>query len=161
MKGLIYGSALAAVALTFSTLSVQAADVTTPIARIVPAETSLPGSDTPQNATHHIALAVESADLAQLVLSLPADVKPPTAVQVTNQAGESVETNVTIAPQQVVINFTKPVPVGTTLAVSLQGVRRITSANVLVYEVAARRSGAKGLTPIGSASVRAYGPAQQ
>ncbi|MBW4695973.1 MAG: DUF2808 domain-containing protein [Lyngbya sp. HA4199-MV5] len=161
MKGLIYGSALAVIVLSFSTLSVQAADVTTPIARIVPAETSFPGSDTPQNATHHLAIAVQSADLSQLVLSLPADVKPPTAVQVTNQAEESVETKVTIAPQKVIINFTQPIAIGTTLEVSLQGVRRVTTANVLVYEVAARKSGAKGLTPIGSASVRAYGPAQQ
>lgn len=131
MKGLIHGFALAVVVLSLRTLSVQAVDVTTPIARIVPAETSLLGRDTPQNATHHIAIAVQSAALSQLVLSLPADVKPPTAVQVTNQAGRLVETKVTITPQQVAISFTNPVAVGTTLEVNLQGVRRITSANVL------------------------------
>ncbi|XGV97682.1 MAG: hypothetical protein ACAF41_01800 [Leptolyngbya sp. BL-A-14] len=161
MKGLIYSSAATLLLMSIITLPVQATEVNAPIARILPAETSLPGSDTPQNETHRLAIEVQSADLSQLVLSLPADVKAPTAVQVTNPSGELVETKVSITSQKVIINFTKPVASGTTLEVALQGVRRVTSANVLVYEVAARRSGSKELTPIGAASVRAYGPAQQ
>ncbi len=160
MKGLIYGALSVLLAGTIAVSTVRTASADTPIARLIPAEASLPGGDIPSSATHHIALTVQAAKLSQLVIRFPADITPPVSVQVTNQADELIETKVAIDQQKAVINFTHPVAMGTTLKVALKGVKRVTSANVVVYEVAARRTGDKGFVPIGSASVRAYGPAQ-
>ncbi len=161
MKGFMAGSLSILMTGFVATSMVWAAEVDTPIARIVPAETSLPGADIPSDATHHLAVEVQGTNLSQLIIRFPADIKPPTAVQVTDQAGALVDTKVAINQQQAVISFVKPVLPHTTLKVDLKGVRRTTSENVVVYEVAARRTGVDGVIPIGAASVRSYGPAQQ
>lgn len=111
-----------------------------------------------QNATHHFELHVEGNQLEQLTVDLPKGIEVSNDIVVTNQSGQKVDAAVSVSDRKATIAFAQPVSPGTTLSISLQGVRTPGLSNTWHYSVYGKSAGMTGIVPLGLVRIQTDSP---
>ncbi len=108
-------------------------------------------------ATHHFDVHVQGSDLEQLFVDVPKEVNVRNRITVTDQANKKVDATISINDNRIAIAFTQPVPTGTTLLVSMKGVRTSSlRGHTWLYPVYSRSVGINADVPIGIARIQTY-----
>lgn len=108
-------------------------------------------------ATHHFDVHVQGSNLEQLFVDIPKGINVRNRITVADQLNKKVDANISINDNRIAIAFTQPVPIGTTLSISLKGV----SVNSLqgrtwLYPVYSRSVSINANVPIGMARIQTY-----
>ena len=107
--------------------------------------------------THHFEVHVQGSDLSQLSFDVPEGIKVSDRIVVTDQSGKKIDANVSVNDRRVEIAFSQPVSNGTTLTISMKGVR--TSGylgRTWLYPVYSRSVGMTEDVRIGMARIQTY-----
>ncbi|MFQ4142610.1 DUF2808 domain-containing protein [Chlorogloeopsis sp. ULAP02] len=122
---------------------------------------AIPSVGNSTRATHYFDLKVQGNPLSQLLIDVPEGLMITRGIRVTNQSGEQVATNVTMNGKRATIDFAQPVATGTTIKISLQGVRTLypnsVNAPTWLYPVYGRSVGLTADIPFSLARVQIYG----
>ena len=165
MKKLIYAAAFT---LAMSTASVlNASSVPAALARGVMRETRAPHlvhsnahPDNPRllSATHHFEVHVQGGDLSQLSVDVPEGIKVSDRIVITDQSDKKIDATVSVNDRRVTIAFSQPVPTGTTLSVSMKGVKTPFSLqrHIWLYPVYGRSVGMTADVRLGLARIQTY-----
>lgn len=109
------------------------------------------------NATHHFELHVEGPSLSQLSIDVPEGIRIGREIEITDRAQKKVEATVSIQDRKAKITFAKPVPSGTTLSISMKGIRTSSYlGRTWLYRVSSQMVGLIGDIPLGTAQIRTY-----
>lgn len=166
MKKLIYAATFTLV-IPFGIASLQASSVPAALAGGVLRETRAPhlvhSNAHPNNArvpsaTHHFEVHVQGSDLSQLSVDVPEGVKVSDRIVVTDQSDKKIDATVSVNDRRVTIAFSQPVPSGTTLSVSMKGVRTQFSSQrrIWLYPVYGRSVGMTADVRLGMARIQTY-----
>lgn len=110
------------------------------------------------SATHHFEVHVQGRDLSQLFVDVPEGIKVSDRIVVTNNSGKKIDATVSENDRRVTIAFSQPVPIGTTLSVSMKGVKTSFSlrGRTWLYPVSGRSVGMTADVPFGLARIQTY-----
>jgi hypothetical protein len=110
------------------------------------------------SATHHFEVHVQGRDLSQLSVDVPKGLKVSDRIVVTDQSGKKIDAAVSVNDRRVTIAFSQPVPTGTTLSVSMKGVRTQfpSRRRIWLYPVYGRSVGMTADVRIGLARIQTY-----
>lgn len=156
MKKLIYATAFA---LVFAS-SVPAAWATgkpedTRFSHLVDTA-AYPNNASSRNATHQFEVHVQGRALSEISIDLPEGVSIHRGIEVTNQSGEKIDTQVSVNDRQATVVFSQPVPPDTVLSINMQGVDTAGIDNTWQYRVYAKKVGLSAEIPLGSARIQTW-----
>lgn len=110
-----------------------------------------------RQATHHFDVHVQGNDLEQLIVDVPEGIKVSDRITITDHSDQKIDATVSVNDKKVTIAFAQPVPTGTTLSVSMKGVRtRSLRGRTWLYPVYSRSTGINADVPIGMARIQTY-----
>lgn len=117
-----------------------------------------PNNARASSATHHFEVHVQGRELTQLSVDVPEGIKLSDRIVVTDNSGKKIDATVSENDRRVTIAFSQPVPIGTTLSVSMKGVRTPFSlwSRTLLYPVSGRSVGMTADVPFGMARIQTY-----
>ncbi|AFZ33454.1 MULTISPECIES: DUF2808 domain-containing protein [Cyanophyceae] len=110
------------------------------------------------SATHHFEVHVQGGDLSQLTIDVPKGMKVSDRIVVTDESGKKIDNTISVNDRKIAIAFSQPIRTGTTLSVSMKGVRSQLSllGRVWLYPVYARKTGMTEDIRIGMARIQTY-----
>ena len=110
------------------------------------------------NATHHFEVHVQGKELSQLSFEVPDGVEVSDRIMVSDQSGKKIDSTVSMKDKRATIAFSQPVPVETTLSISMKGVNTsiLSRGRTLLYPVSARSVGMTEDIRIGIAQIQTY-----
>lgn len=110
------------------------------------------------SATHHFEVYTQGSDLSQLSVDVPEGIKVSDRIVVTDQSDKKIDATISVNDRRVTIAFSQPVPTGTTLSVSMKGVKTPFSlqGSALLYPVAGRSVGMTSDVLLGIARIQTY-----
>lgn len=109
-----------------------------------------------RRATHHFDVHVQGSDLEQLFVDVPEGIKVSDRITITDQSDQKIDATISVN-DKITITFAQPVPTGTTLSVSMKGVRtRSLRGRTWLYPVYSRSVGINADVPIGMARIQTY-----
>jgi hypothetical protein len=107
------------------------------------------------NNHHIIRVMVVGMALEDLRLSIPPQMTKFNQVRVTDSSGRAIPAKIAASKERVAIVFDQPVQPGTTVSVTIDGIRAEQgSGEILLYGVTAKRVGLVGEIPIGTARIQ-------
>lgn len=98
----------------------------------------------------------ESKALSQLNISVPNNLTVRDDINVSNQAGREIDTDISINGSKIVLAFSKPVAPGTRLRVAMNDVKISGRTKSWLYRISTRLVGIDADLPIGIARFRTY-----
>ena len=108
-------------------------------------------------ATHHFKLRVAGYNLVELFINLPKGISVTRGIEITTQSGQKIDYTVSINNRRVTIDFAQPVSPGTTLSISLKGIRTSDYlGRTWLYPVSGRLDDIKVDIPFGIARIQTY-----
>ena len=110
------------------------------------------------NATQHFEVHVQGKELSQLSLEIPDSVNVSDRIMVTDQSGKKIDSTVSMKDKKATIAFSQPVPVETTLSISMKGFNTsiLSQRRTLLYPISARSVGMTEDIRIGTAQIQTY-----
>ena len=104
---------------------------------------------------HVIRVMVIGMSLEDLMIRIPSEMSKYGQVKVTDETGKAVPAKITASKNQVAIVFSQPVEPGHILEVDIPGVQAyLEEGSALLYGVTAKRVGASGQIPVGTARIQ-------
>lgn len=109
-------------------------------------------------ATHHFEVHVQGSDLSQISINVPEGIKVNDEIAVADQSGKKIDAAVSVNDRKFTVAFAQPVPSGTTLSVSMKGVRIPFSLqeSTLLYPITGKSVGMNAEGGIGTARIQTY-----
>lgn len=98
----------------------------------------------------------ESKALAQLSISVPENLTVRDNINVSDQAGRKIDTDISINGSKIILTFSKPIVPGTRLKIAMNKVKISGRSNSWLYRISTRLVGIDADLPIGIARFRAY-----
>jgi len=111
-----------------------------------------------QNAVHHFEIDVPKSGLSSLSIELPEGISVRDEIEVKNQDGEKINTEVSMNDRKATIAFSQPVPAQTKLLIDLNGVKTPGYANAWNYRIYGTMVGMNQEMPLGTRRVQTYDP---
>ncbi len=110
------------------------------------------------NATQHFEVHVQGKELSQLSFEIPDGIDVSDRVMVSEKSGKKIDSTVSIKDKRATIAFSQPVPVETTLSISMKGVNTsiLSRGRTLLYPVSARSVGMTEDIRVGIARIQTY-----
>lgn len=110
------------------------------------------------NATHHFEVHVQGKELSQLSFEVPDGVEVRDRIMVSDQSGKKIDSTVSIEDKRATIAFSQPVPVETTLSISMKSVKTpfLSRGNTWLYPVYGRSVGMTEDIRMGIAQIQTY-----
>ncbi|NJR52981.1 MAG: hypothetical protein HC780_28910 [Leptolyngbyaceae cyanobacterium CSU_1_3] len=104
---------------------------------------------------HVIRLAVAKNGLKNLMIALPRQMAGYTNIQVTDQTGKEIPSEISVNNRQVAIVFKQVVMPGSSLEIDFSGVpSKLDGGESLEYGISAEQEGLMGQIPVGTARVQ-------
>ncbi|MEH2095916.1 DUF2808 domain-containing protein [Nostoc sp.] len=110
-----------------------------------------------QDATHDFELRVEGKAVSQLSIHIPEGITVGKGIEIVDQSGKNINAQVAYSNRTFTAAFSQPVTPGTTLTVSLKGIKNSGEAQALVYPVSFRGVGMTTDIPLRSVIIQTYG----
>lgn len=110
------------------------------------------------NATHHFEVHVQGKELSQLSFEVPDGVEVSDRIMVSDQSGKKIDSTVFMKDKRATIAFSQPVPVETTLSISMKGaeVSFPSQGRTFLYPVYGTSVGMTEEIRIGIAQIQTY-----
>ncbi len=109
------------------------------------------------SATHHFKLQVAGYNISKLLIDLPKGISVTGGIEITSQSGQKVDYTVSLNNRRVTVAFAQPVSPGTTLSISLKGVRTSDYlGRTWLYPVSGRLNDIQVDIPLGIARIQTY-----
>ena len=108
--------------------------------------------------TNHLEVHVQGKELSQLSIDIPEGVEVSDRIVVTDQTGKKIDSNVSIKDERATIVFSQPIPLETTLSISMKNVKTpfLSRGRTLLYPVYGRSVGMTEDVRIGMAQIQTY-----
>jgi hypothetical protein len=105
-------------------------------------------------ATHFIDIKVQGDPISQLSIGLPPSLKITDGIRVIALPKQPVQSAFSMNGKNAIVNFSQPVPPGTTLRIALQGVSAFSNAgDFWLYPISVKSVGLAEDIPIGTARI--------
>ncbi|MDJ0735342.1 MAG: hypothetical protein QNJ47_15010 [Nostocaceae cyanobacterium] len=121
---------------------------------------AIPNNINDVDATHYFELQVQGNPLSQLFIDIPEGIKVSKGIRVTDESGQKVAAEVTIADKTATINFSQPVD-SKKIRIALRGVSNTYPhfgySRTWLYSVSGRHVGFTADIPYGLVQVQTYG----
>ncbi|PSB30479.1 hypothetical protein [Chlorogloea sp. CCALA 695] len=110
------------------------------------------------NTTHHFEVHVQGKELSQLSFEVPDGVEVSDRIMVSDQSGKKIDSTVSIKDKRATIAFSQPVPLETTLSISMKGakVSFLSQGRTFLYPVYGKSVGMTQEIRIGIAQIQTY-----
>lgn len=109
-----------------------------------------------QGATHHFEVHVQGKALSSMTIDLPEDIRMRSGIEVTNQSGQKIESQVSVNNQKVTVVFSQPVSPDTTISIDLRGIRTPGYSHNWMYAVSGKMVGINAEIPLGTVLIQTY-----
>ncbi|MBE9093426.1 DUF2808 domain-containing protein [Tychonema sp. LEGE 07203] len=109
-----------------------------------------------QGANHHFKVHVQGKALAALAIDLPEDVKMCGPIEVKNQSGQKIESQVSVNNRKATVVFAQPVSPDTTISIALQGIYTPGYSRNWGYALAGKVEGINAEIPLGTVLIQTY-----
>ena len=109
-----------------------------------------------QGATHHFEVHVQGKALSVLTINLPEDIKMRGGIEVTNQSGQKIESQVSVNNRKVTVVFSQPVSPDTTISIDLRGIYTPGYSRNWMYAIAGKMVGINAEIPLGTVLIQTY-----
>ncbi|MEG3842900.1 DUF2808 domain-containing protein [Microcoleus sp. herbarium14] len=109
-----------------------------------------------QGATHHFEVHVQGRALSVLAIDLPDDVKMRSGIEVTNQSGQKIESQVSVNNRKATVVFSQPVSPDTTISIDMRGIQTPGYSRNWMYAIAAKMVGINAEIPLGTVLIQTY-----
>ncbi len=109
-----------------------------------------------QGATHHFEVHVQGKALSALVIDLPDDVKMRSGIEITNQSGQKIESQVSVNNRKATVVFSQPVSPDTTISIDLLGIRTPSYSRNWMYTISGKMVGINAEIPLGTVLIQTY-----
>ncbi len=109
-----------------------------------------------QSATHRFEVHVQGRALSALVIDLPEDVKMRGSIEVTNQSGQKIESQVSVNNQKATVVFSQPVSPDTTISIDMRGIHTPGYSRNWMYAIAGQIVGINAEIPLGTVLIQTY-----
>jgi hypothetical protein len=111
------------------------------------------------NATHHFEIYIRGFDLSELSIEVPEgiNINEGKGIEVTNQLGQSIESQVSINGRKVTLAFPEIVAAGTTLSIKLKNIHVQNSRKrIWLYHISGKMANTNQEIPLGVREIRTY-----
>lgn len=98
----------------------------------------------------------ESKALYQLSISVPKNLRVGDNINVSDQADQKINADISIDGSRIILTFPKPVVPGTSLKIAMKNVKILGRSNAWLYRISVRLVGIDADLPIGIARFRTY-----
>ncbi|AFZ10435.1 DUF2808 domain-containing protein [Microcoleus sp. F8-D3] len=115
-----------------------------------------PNSARFQGATHHFEVHVQGISLSALAIDLPEDVKMRSGIEVTNQSGQKIESQVSVNNRKATVVFAQPVSPDTTISIDLRGIHTPGYSRNWGYALTGKMVGINADIPLGTVLIQTY-----
>lgn len=115
-----------------------------------------PNSARFQGATHHFEVHVQGKALSALTINLPDDVKMRSGIEVTNQSGQKIESQVSVNNRKATVVFAQPVSPDTTISIDLRGIHTPGYSRNWGYALTGKMVGINADIPLGTVLIQTY-----
>ena len=115
-----------------------------------------PNSARFQGATHHFEVHVQGKSLSALAIDLPEDVKMRSGIDVTNQSGQKIESQVSVNNRKATVVFSQPVSPDTTISIDMRGIHTPGYSHKWRYTIAGKMVGINADIPLGTVLIQTY-----
>lgn len=109
-----------------------------------------------QGATHHFEVHVQGRALLALTIDLPEDVKMRDSIEITNQSGQKIESQVSVNNRKVTVVFSQPVSPDTTISIDLRGIDTPGYSRNWMYAISGKMVGINAEIPLGTVLIQTY-----
>ena len=109
-----------------------------------------------QAATHHFEVHVQGRALSALTIDLPEDVKMRSGIDVTNQSGQKIESQVSVNNRKATVVFSQPVSSDTTISIDMRGIHTPGYSHNWRYAIAGKMVGINADIPLGTVLIQTY-----
>lgn len=109
-----------------------------------------------QGATHHFEVHVQGKALSALVIDLPDDVKMRSGIEITNQSGQKIESQVSVNNRKATVVFSQPVSPDTTISIDMLGIRTPGYSRNWMYTISGKMVGINAEIPLGTVLIQTY-----
>ena len=109
-----------------------------------------------QGATHHFEVHVQGKALSVLTINLPEDIKMRGGIEVTNQSGQKIESQVSVNNQKVTVVFSQPVSPNTTISIDMRGIHTPGYSRNWMYAISGKMVGINAEVPLGTVLIQTY-----
>jgi len=109
-----------------------------------------------QGATHHFEVHVQGRALSSMTIDLPDDVKMRSGIEITNQSGQKIESQVSVNNRKATVVFAQPVSPDTTISINLRGIHTPGYSRNWMYPIAGKIVGINTEIPLGTVLIQTY-----
>lgn len=109
-----------------------------------------------QGATHHFEVHVQGKALSSMTIDLPDDVKMRSGIEITNQSGQKIESQVSVNNRKATVVFSQPVSPDTTISIDLLGIRTPGYSRNWMYAISGKMVGINAEIPLGTVLIQTY-----
>ncbi len=109
-----------------------------------------------QGATHHFEVHVQGKALSALTIDLPEDVKMRGPIEVTNQSGQKIESQVSVNNRKATVVFSQPVSPDTTISIDMRGIQTPGYSRNWGYAISGKMVGIDAEIPLGTVLIQTY-----
>ena len=109
-----------------------------------------------QGATHHFKVHVQGRALSSMTIDLPDDVKMPSGIEVTNQSGQKIESQVSVNNRKATVVFSQPVAPDTTISIDMRGIHTPGYSRNWMYPISGKMVGINAEIPLGTVLIQTY-----
>ena len=115
-----------------------------------------PNSARFQGATHHFEVHVQGKALSALTINLPDDVKMHSGIDITNQSGQKIESQVSVNHRKATVVFSQPVSPDTIVSIDMRGIHTPGYSRNWGYAIAGKMVGINADIPLGTVLIQTY-----
>lgn len=106
--------------------------------------------------TFRLHIPQESSALSQLSINVPTGLKVRNTINVSDQAGHKIDTNISVNGSKIILAFPEPVAPGSRLNIAMKNVKISGVSNAWLYPVSAKPVGFDTDIPVGVVRFKVY-----
>ncbi|WP_293133621.1 DUF2808 domain-containing protein [Microcoleus sp. bin38.metabat.b11b12b14.051] len=109
-----------------------------------------------QGATHRFDVHVQGRSLSEIAIALPDDLSIRGGIEVKNQSGQKIESQVSVNNQRATVVFAQPVAPDTTISIYMRGINTPGYSRNWGYVISAKMVGINAEMPLGRVGIQTY-----
>ena len=109
-----------------------------------------------QGATHRFDVHVQGRTLSEIAIALPDDLSIRGGIEVKNQSGQKIETQVSVKNQKATVVFAQPVAADTTISIYMRGIQTPGYSRNWGYAISGKMVGVNAEIPLGRVGIQTY-----
>ena len=109
-----------------------------------------------QGATHRFDLHVQGRTLSEIAIAIPDDLSIRGGIEVKNQSGQKIETQVSVNNQRATLVFSQPVAPDTTISIYMHGINTPGYSRNWGYIISGKMVGVNAEMPLGRVGIQTY-----